>query len=78
MGRIKNYLIGEIEAGRREYNPLTREYESTEVKPKLVKMYLVLVEGMTVSKFFSESDARECVNKHGDSASLGFTMEVRK
>ena len=76
MGRIKNYLIGEIEAGRREYNSVTRGYEST--KPKLVKMYLVLVEGMTVSKFFSESDARECVNKHGDSASLGFTMEVRK
>ncbi len=75
MGKIKNYLIGEIESGRLEYNSLTREYER--VKP--VKMYTVNLEGMDIGlRFFNKKDAMERANKFGIGACVGYVMEMRK
>ena len=77
MGKIKNYLIGEIEAGRREYNSSTREYER--VKPEPVKMYTVNLEGMDIGlRFFKKEDAMERANSFGIDACVGYVMEMRK
>lgn len=75
MGKIKNHLMGEVEAGKLEYNPLTCKYES--VKP--VKMYAVYLEGMDLGlRFFNKEDAIERAGSFGLDASVGYVMEMRK
>ena len=77
MSRIKNYLMGEVEAGKRKYNPLTCEYQSTE--SKLVKYYTVYLEGMDLGlRFINKEDAMERAGSFGLDASIGYVMELKK
>jgi len=67
--------MGEVEAGKRKYNPLTCEYER--VKP--VKMYAVYLDGMDLGlRFFNKEDAIERAGSFGLDASIGYVMELKK
>ena len=75
MSKIKNYLMGEVESGRMEYNPKTGEYQPTAYKGKC-KMYAVYLEGMDLGlRFFNREDAEVRAGSYGIDASVGYIME---
>ena len=71
MSRIKNDLMGKVERGEYEYNPVAREYQ-----PKLKKFYTVVIDGMDIGlRFVNQIDAMERAKSFGIDAHVGYVME---